>query len=95
VVVAPAARASDVRCSLDEFEVDVVGLRGHLLCLRRVSDDVDPRDQGAQANIGGVLVLPDDAVADHAALLLVAGVVGAVQRDVAQGGELAPDATGD
>jgi hypothetical protein len=41
---------------LDEFVVDVVGPRGHLLCLRRVSADVDPRDEGAQANTGGVLL---------------------------------------
>nr|WP_206188866.1 hypothetical protein [Streptomyces hirsutus] len=72
--------------------IDVVGLRGHLLCLHQVSGDVDPGDDGAQANIGGVLVPPDDVAADHAALLLVAGVVGAVQREVTQGGELGLDA---
>lgn len=60
VVVAPAASASHVSRGLDEFVVDVLGLHGHLLCLRRVSSDVDPRDEGAQANIGGVLVPPDD-----------------------------------
>ncbi|MDX2757668.1 hypothetical protein PV386_04200 [Streptomyces europaeiscabiei] len=33
-------------------------------------------------------VSPDDVAADHAALFLVGGVVGAVEGDVAQGGEL-------
>jgi hypothetical protein len=33
-------------------------------------------------------VAPDDVAADHAGLLLVAEVVGAVEREVAQGGEL-------
>jgi hypothetical protein len=37
----------------------------------------------------GVAVAPDDVAADHAGLLLVAEVVGAVEREVAQGGELA------
>jgi hypothetical protein len=91
VVVALAASAGDVGGSLDEFVVDVVGLRGHLLCLRQGSGDVDPSDDGAQANIGGVLVPSDDVAADHAALFLVAGVVGAVQREVPQGGELGLD----
>jgi hypothetical protein len=35
-----------------------------------------------------VAVTPDDAAADHAALLLVAGMVGAVEGEVTQGGEL-------
>lgn len=91
VVVAPAASASDVRRGLDEFVVDGVGLRGHLVCLRQVSGDVDASDEGAQANIGSVLVPPDDVAADHAAVFLVAGVVGAVQSEVPQGGELGLD----
>ncbi|MBP2363558.1 hypothetical protein JOF59_006050 [Streptomyces clavifer] len=36
-----------------------------------------------------VVVSPDDVTADHAALLFVTGVVGAVEGEVAQGGELA------
>lgn len=39
-----------------------------------------------------MLVSPDDVAADHAPLLLVAGVVGAVESEVAQGGELGLDA---
>jgi hypothetical protein len=35
VVVAPASSARDVRRGLDEFVVAVMGLRGHLLCLRQ------------------------------------------------------------
>jgi hypothetical protein len=35
-----------------------------------------------------VVVAPDDVPADHAGLFLVAGVVGAVEREVAQGREL-------
>lgn len=37
-------------------------------------------------------VSPDDVAADHAALFLVVGVVGAVEGEVAQGGELGFDA---
>ncbi|GAA2270905.1 hypothetical protein GCM10010430_65930 [Kitasatospora cystarginea] len=37
-------------------------------------------------------VSPDDVAADHAALLLVVGVVGAVEGEVAQCGELGLDA---
>ncbi len=37
-------------------------------------------------------VSPDDVAADHAALFLVAGVVGTVESEVAQGGELGLDA---
>lgn len=39
-----------------------------------------------------MLVPPDDVAADHASLLLVTGVVGAVEAEVAQGGELGLDA---
>jgi hypothetical protein len=39
-----------------------------------------------------VLVPPDDVAADHAALFFVSGVVGAVQGEVAQGGEPGLDA---
>jgi len=35
-----------------------------------------------------VVVAPDDVAADPAALFFVAGVVGAVEREVPQGGEL-------
>jgi hypothetical protein len=35
-----------------------------------------------------VVVAPDDAPADHAGLFLVPGVVGAVEGEVAQCGEL-------
>lgn len=48
-------------------------------------------DDLAQLGIGGVVVSPDDELADHAALILGAGVVGAVEREVAQGGELGFD----
>jgi hypothetical protein len=34
-----------------------------------------------------VVVAPDDVPADHAGLFVVAGVVGAVEREVPQGGE--------
>lgn len=37
-------------------------------------------------------VSPDDVAADHAALLLVAGVVGAIEGEAAQRGELGLDA---
>jgi hypothetical protein len=40
----------------------------------------------------GVVVSPGDVSADHAALLLVAGVVGTVEGEVAQGCERGFDA---
>jgi hypothetical protein len=40
----------------------------------------------------GVVVAPDDVPADHAGLFFVGGVVGAVERAVAQGRELGLDA---
>ena len=45
----------------------------------------------AEPLVVGVVVTPDDVAADHAGLLLVAGVVGAVEREVAQGCELGLD----
>jgi hypothetical protein len=38
-----------------------------------------------------VVVAPDDVAADHAGLLAVAGVVGAVEREMPQRGELGLD----
>lgn len=54
-------------------------------------DDGRPADDLAQLGVGGVVVSPDDEATDHAALRLVAGVVGAVEREVAQRGELGLD----
>ena len=39
----------------------------------------------------GVIVARDDVAADHAGLLLVAGIVGAAEREVPQRGELGLD----
>ncbi|GAA2531785.1 hypothetical protein GCM10010398_16210 [Streptomyces fimbriatus] len=58
--------------------------------LRTVSGDVGASDDGAQANIGGVRVPPDDVndvTAEHAALGLAGGMAGAVGGEVTQGGE--------
>src|SRR5437016_6172676 len=52
------------------------------------SGNVCPGDDAAESFVVGVVVAPDDVAADHAALLLVGGVVGAVEREVAQCGEL-------
>ena len=68
----------------------------HLVCavLRRIkpssaaSSYVCPVDDAAESFIVGVVVPPDDVPADHAGLLLVAGVVGPVQCEVAQCREL-------
>jgi hypothetical protein len=49
---------------------------------------VCPVDDPAESFVVGVVVAPDDVAADHAALFFVAGVVGAVEREVPQGGEL-------
>jgi hypothetical protein len=40
----------------------------------------------------GVVVTPDDVAADHAGLLFVGGVVGPIEREVPQRGELRLDA---
>ena len=53
---------------------------------------VCPVDYSAEPLVVGVVVAPDDVPADHAGLLLVAGVVGAVQGEVPQCGELRLDA---
>jgi hypothetical protein len=45
------------------------------------SGNVCPVDDGAQALVVGVAVSPDDVAADHAALLFVVGVVGAVEGE--------------
>jgi hypothetical protein len=52
------------------------------------SSYVCPVDDAAEAFIVGMVVAPDDVPADHAGLLLVARVVGAVEREVPQRGEL-------
>src|SRR5207247_6196745 len=52
------------------------------------SGNVCPFDDAAEPFVVGVVVAPDDVAADHAGLLLVAGVVGAVEREVPQRGEL-------
>ena len=49
-------------------------------------------DDAAESFVVGVVVAPDDVPADHAGLFLVAGVVGAVQREVPQRRELRLDA---
>jgi hypothetical protein len=53
---------------------------------------VCPVDDAAESFIVGVVVAPDDVPADHAGLLPVTGVVGAVEREVAQRRELGLDA---
>src|SRR5215472_6094846 len=52
------------------------------------SSYVCPVDDAAESLVVGVVVAPDDVAADHAGLLLVGGVVGAVEGEVAQRGEL-------
>src|SRR5881227_1238029 len=55
------------------------------------SGNVRPVHDLAEAFVGGVFVPPDGVAADHAPLLLVTGVVGAIEGEVAQGGELGLD----
>src|SRR5215469_9037446 len=52
------------------------------------SGHVCPVDDAAESFVVGVVVAPDDVAADHAGLLLVGCMVGAVEREVAQRGEL-------
>src|SRR5215469_10993587 len=56
-----------------------------------VSGHVCPVDDAAEPLVVGVVVTPDDVAADHAGLFLVGGVVGAVEREVPQRGELCLD----
>jgi hypothetical protein len=49
---------------------------------------VCPVHDAAEPLVVGVVVAPEDVPADHAGLLLMAGVVSAVQREVPQGREL-------
>jgi len=51
---------------------------------------VCPVDDATEPLIVGVVVAPDGVPADHAGLFLVAGVAGAVEREVPQRGELRP-----
>src|SRR6516162_9947245 len=55
------------------------------------SGNVCPGDDAAESFVVGVVVAPDDVAADHAALFFVAAVVGAVEGEVPQGGELGFD----
>src|SRR6187200_3318015 len=57
-----------------------------------VSGNVCPVDDVTEAAVVGVAVSPLDVAADGAALVGVGGVVGAVEREVAQAGELRLDA---
>ena len=49
---------------------------------------VCPGDDLAESFVVGVVVTPDDVPADHAGLLFVARMVGAVEREVPQRREL-------
>jgi hypothetical protein len=57
-----------------------------------VSGNVGLVDDAAQVTVVGVAVSPGDVAADHAGLGSVVGVVGAVEGEVAQPGELRLDA---
>jgi hypothetical protein len=65
-----------------------VQLSGLTLLVSAASGNVRPVHDLAQTLVLGVLVPPDDVAADHAALFLVAGVVGAIEGEVTQCGEL-------
>ena len=55
------------------------------------SGNVCPVDDFAESLVMGVTVPPGEVAADHAALFFVAGVVGAVEGEIAQRGEVALD----
>jgi hypothetical protein len=52
------------------------------------SSYVGPADDAAELFVAGVVVAPDDVPADQTGLFLVAGVVGTVEGEVPQRGEL-------
>jgi hypothetical protein len=60
----------------------------NLLRTSAASGYVCPVDDLAKPFVVGVVVAPDDVAADHLGLFLVAGVVGAVEREVPQRREL-------
>jgi hypothetical protein len=53
---------------------------------------VCPADDAAEPFAVGVVVVPNDVPADHVGLFFVAGMIGTVEREVAQRGELRLDA---
>src|SRR3954451_1313852 len=57
----------------------------------RLLDGGGSLDDLAEFGVGGVPVPPGDVAADHACLVAVGGVVGAVEGEVAQRGELRLD----
>src|SRR5947209_5455582 len=57
----------------------------------RPLDGFGSADDLAERGVGGVPVPPGDVAADHAGLLLVGAVVGAVEGEVAKRGELGLD----
>ena len=64
---------------------------GHPGVTSAASGNVCPGDDAAEPLVVGVVVAPDDVPADHARLFLMAGVVGAIEREVPQGRELGLD----
>jgi hypothetical protein len=62
------------------------------LVLMLDSGDGRAGDDAAESLVVGVVVAPDDVAADHAGLLVVGGVAGAVEGEVPQRGELGLDA---
>ena len=73
-------------------KASVAGAALHCHAASAVSGNVCPVDDAAQAPVVSIAVAPVDVAADRAALFGVGGVVGAVQREVAQAGELRFDA---
>ena len=84
------------------FKVETSAALGHILTevLWYPGKIHDPYSSAASGYVGsvydavelfvaGVIVAPDDVPADHAGLFFMGGVVGAVEREVAQRGELA------
>jgi hypothetical protein len=67
---------------------NVAGAAPLLTVSTRWSGDIRPVDDAAEFAVLGVSVPPGDVAADHAALFLVGVVVGAVEGEVARGGEL-------
>ena len=91
-VTTPAYRAAAQRFAANVERLRqgrAAGEQGRVTGGQRMSGHVYPGEDAAQARIGGVAVPPGDVAADHAALLAVGGVVGAVEGELAQRGELA------